>query len=85
MGFALGWDFPIHGAEALENGDPSVGLFKHGAQWGLGNESKCGRTERAGRTETEKFWNYNGRLEMSTRKHVKNSLGSMKGSVENEV
>lgn len=44
-----------------------------------------GRTKRAGRTEIEKFWDYNGRLKMSTRKHAKNSLGSMKGRVENEV
>lgn len=85
MGFALGWDFPIHRAEAFESGDPGVGLFKHGAQRDLGNEPRCGRAERAGRTEIEKFWNYNGRLETSTRKHMKNSLESMKGRVENEV
>lgn len=41
--------------------------------------------EAAGRAEAGMVWKYNGKLEISTRRSIKNSLENMRVRVENEV
>lgn len=66
--------------EAFENGDPAIGLFKYGTRENLAMNPD-GEEQTAGKI----VWKYNGRLEMSTRRSIRNSLEDTRDRAENKV